>query len=130
MIPLIQDLPIPLHLDENKVLTEKVILELEDQILLFKDGNMEKFDVLDYECSLAEIKRKDVPGINSKIGNWKIWNRIPYFSSFKEKFLVMLLFRKQHSIKTRTTFGEVGQLIKNLPRVLNPWRVNDFKTPK
>jgi hypothetical protein len=49
MIPLIQESPIPLHLDENKVLIEKGILELQDQILLFKDGSVEKFDILNYE---------------------------------------------------------------------------------
>jgi hypothetical protein len=49
MIPLIQDSPIPLHLDEYKVLIEKGILELQDQILLFKDGSVEKFEIVNYE---------------------------------------------------------------------------------
>lgn len=49
MIPLIQDSPLPLYLDEYKVLIEKGVLELQDQILLFKDGSVEKFDILNYE---------------------------------------------------------------------------------
>lgn len=55
MIPLIENSPIPLYLDENKILIEKGILELQDQILLFKDGGMKKFDILNYESALVEI---------------------------------------------------------------------------
>lgn len=49
MIPLIENSPIPLYLDENKILIENGILELQDQIILFKDGSVEKFDILNYQ---------------------------------------------------------------------------------
>jgi hypothetical protein len=49
MIPLIENSPFPLYLDQNKILIEKGILELQDQILLFKDDGMEKFDILNYQ---------------------------------------------------------------------------------
>lgn len=55
MIPLIQDSPLPLYLDENKVLIEKGVLELQDQILLFKNGSVEKFDILNYQKVFQSI---------------------------------------------------------------------------
>jgi hypothetical protein len=55
MIPLIENSPIPLYLDENKILIEKGILEIQDQILLFKDGGMEKFDILNYQKVFQSI---------------------------------------------------------------------------
>lgn len=55
MIPLIQDSPLPLYLDENKVLIEKGVLELQDQIFLFKNGSVEKFDILNYQRVFQSI---------------------------------------------------------------------------
>lgn len=55
MIPLIQDSPLPLYLDENKVLIDKGVLELQDQILLFKNGSVEKFDILNYQKVFQSI---------------------------------------------------------------------------
>lgn len=49
MIPLIENSPIPLYLDENKILIENGILDLQDQILLFRENRVEKFDILNYQ---------------------------------------------------------------------------------
>jgi hypothetical protein len=44
------------------------------------------------------------------------------------KYRISFMARK--SPAPITIGGEAGQLIKNPPRVLNSWRVDDFKTPK
>jgi hypothetical protein len=49
MNPLIQNSPIPLYLDEEKLLTHENLVKPTDQILLFKKGSVEKFDILDYQ---------------------------------------------------------------------------------
>lgn len=49
MFPLIENSPIPLYLDENKILIENGILELQDQILLFRENSVEKFDIMEYQ---------------------------------------------------------------------------------
>lgn len=49
MFPLIENSPIPLYLDENKILIENGILGLQDQILLFRENSVEKFDILEYQ---------------------------------------------------------------------------------
>ncbi len=49
MIPLIEKPPIPLYLDENKKLIREGIVELEDQILVFKEKSIERFDILEYQ---------------------------------------------------------------------------------
>ena len=44
MNPLIENSPIPLYLDENKTLIQKGTVDLEDQILVFKENKVEKYD--------------------------------------------------------------------------------------
>jgi len=55
MNPLIQNSPIPLYLDEEKLLIQKNLVKATDQILLFKKGSVEKFDILDYQKVFQSI---------------------------------------------------------------------------
>ena len=55
MNPLIQNSPIPLYLDEEKLLIQKDLIKPTDQILLFKKGSVEKFDILDYQKVFQSI---------------------------------------------------------------------------
>lgn len=57
MNPLIQASPIPIYLDEQKQLIQKGLVQMTDQILLFRGKGCTSFDILDYEHALIELKR-------------------------------------------------------------------------
>jgi hypothetical protein len=54
--PLIENSPIPLYLDEQKLLIKEGIVQMTDQILLFRKDDFKSFDILDYERALSEIR--------------------------------------------------------------------------
>ncbi|QYH37335.1 hypothetical protein GYM62_00340 [Algoriphagus sp. NBT04N3] len=54
--PLIEKSPIPLYLDEQKILIEEELVQMTDQILLFRGKGFTSFDILDYENALSEIR--------------------------------------------------------------------------
>ena len=54
--PLIENSPIPLYLDEQKNLIKGELVQMTDQILLFKEEGFTSFDILDYENALSEIR--------------------------------------------------------------------------
>ncbi|GMQ30736.1 hypothetical protein [Algoriphagus confluentis] len=54
--PFIENSPIPLYLDEEKILIQKGVVQMTDQILLFRNDDLKFFDILDYETALKEIK--------------------------------------------------------------------------
>lgn len=56
MQPLIGNSPIPLYLDEQKVLIDKGLVELTDQILWVDKDQIQKFDILEYQKVLDLIK--------------------------------------------------------------------------
>jgi hypothetical protein len=58
MNPLIQNSPIPLYLDEEKLLIQKNLVKATDQILLFDESRLQKFDILDYQKVLEELQLK------------------------------------------------------------------------
>lgn len=54
--PFIENSPIPLYLDEQKLLIKEGLVEMTDQILLFRNDGITSFDILDYERVLQEIR--------------------------------------------------------------------------
>jgi hypothetical protein len=54
--PFIENSPIPLYLDEQKILIQEGLVKMTDQILLFRNDDFKSFDILDYESALTEIK--------------------------------------------------------------------------
>ena len=54
--PLIENSPIPLYLDEQKKLIKEELVQMTDQILLFRAEGFTSFDILDYENALSEIR--------------------------------------------------------------------------
>ncbi len=54
--PLIENSPIPLYLDEQKKLIKEELVQMTDQILLFREEGFTSFDILDYENALSEIR--------------------------------------------------------------------------
>ena len=54
--PLIENSAIPLYLDEQKLLIKEGLVQMTDQILLFRKDRAESFDILDYERVLQEIR--------------------------------------------------------------------------
>ena len=54
--PFIENSPIPLYLDEQKLLIKEGLVQITDQILLFKDERLKSFDILEYEGALKEIR--------------------------------------------------------------------------
>jgi hypothetical protein len=58
MNPLIQNSPIPLYLDEEKLLIEKNLVKATDQILIFSKDGLQSFDILDYQQVLEELQLK------------------------------------------------------------------------
>lgn len=54
--PFIENSPIPLYLDEQKSLIKEGLVQMTDQILLFRKDRAEPFDILDYERALQEIR--------------------------------------------------------------------------
>lgn len=58
MSPLIENSPVPLYLDENKTLIQKGTVLLKDQILLFKENEVEKFDILNYQEVFQELEER------------------------------------------------------------------------
>jgi len=58
MNPLIQNSPIPLYLDEKKLLIEKNLVKATDQILIFSKDGLQSFDILDYQQVLEELQLK------------------------------------------------------------------------
>lgn len=54
--PFIGSSPIPLYLDEQKLLIQKGFVQMTDQILLFRNDNFKSFDILDFESALREIR--------------------------------------------------------------------------
>jgi hypothetical protein len=54
--PFIENSPIPLYLDEQKLLIKEGLVQITDQILLFRKSRAESFDILDYERVLQEIR--------------------------------------------------------------------------
>lgn len=54
--PLIENSPIPLYLDEEKKLINQGLVQLTDQILLFKSKSVLHVDILDYSRAIAQIK--------------------------------------------------------------------------
>ncbi|MFC3415803.1 hypothetical protein [Algoriphagus hitonicola] len=54
--PIIGDSPIPLYLDEQKLLIQEGLVKMTDQILLFRGDEFTSFDILDYERVLSEIR--------------------------------------------------------------------------
>ena len=54
--PLIENSPIPLYLDEQKNLIKEELVQMTDQILLFRAEGFTSFDILDYENALSEIR--------------------------------------------------------------------------
>ncbi len=55
--PLIEHSPIPLYIDEEKKSVKEGLVSASDQILLFKTDEVMKFDVLEYQLALDEIRR-------------------------------------------------------------------------
>jgi len=58
MNPLIQNPPIPLYLDEDKLLIHKNLIKPTDQILIFSKDGLQSFDILDYQQVLEELQLK------------------------------------------------------------------------
>lgn len=54
--PFIENSPIPLYLDEQKLLIKEGLVQIKDQILLFKGERVKSFDILEYEGALKEIR--------------------------------------------------------------------------
>jgi hypothetical protein len=54
--PFIENSPIPLYLDEQKILIQEEFVEMTDQILLFRKDDFEYFNILDYERALQKIR--------------------------------------------------------------------------
>lgn len=54
--PIIGDSPIPLYLDEQKLLIQERLVKMTDQILIFKQDGFKTFDILDYKRALDEIR--------------------------------------------------------------------------
>ena len=54
--PLIENSPIPLYFDEQKKLIKEELVQMTDQILLFRAEGFTSFDILDYENALSEIR--------------------------------------------------------------------------
>lgn len=53
--PLFEQTSVPVYLDEEKKLIQEGILDLQDQILLFSNEGIEKFDIMDYESLLTRM---------------------------------------------------------------------------
>lgn len=53
--PIIEHTRIPLFLDQNKILLQKGILEPTDQILIFRENKVEKFNILNYQEALDNL---------------------------------------------------------------------------
>ena len=58
MSPLIENSPVPLYLDENKTLIQKGTVDPKDQILVFKENKVEKFDILNYQEVFQELEKR------------------------------------------------------------------------
>jgi len=56
--PLIENAPIPLYLDETKRLIQERIVDLQDQILVFRENEVVRFDILDYQKVFKELVPK------------------------------------------------------------------------
>lgn len=54
--PFIENSPVPLYLDEQKLLIKEGLVQITDQILLFKDERVKSFDILEYKGALKEIR--------------------------------------------------------------------------
>lgn len=53
--PLFEQSPAPVYLDEEKKLIQEGIVDLQDQILLFSNEGIEKFEILNYETLFASL---------------------------------------------------------------------------
>lgn len=53
--PLFELSSVPVYLDEEKKLIQEGIVDLQDQILLFKTDGVETFEILNYESLLASL---------------------------------------------------------------------------
>lgn len=53
--PLFEISPIPIYLDENKTLIEHGLVRPEDQILLFRNNGVKRYDILNYQAALSEL---------------------------------------------------------------------------
>ncbi|WP_086499938.1 hypothetical protein [Algoriphagus ratkowskyi] len=53
--PLFEQSPVPVYLDEEKKLVQEGIVDLQDQILLFKADGVETFEILNYESLFNRI---------------------------------------------------------------------------
>jgi hypothetical protein len=56
--PLIATAPIPLYLDKTKRLIQERIVDLQDQILIFKENEVVRFGILDYQQVFQELVQK------------------------------------------------------------------------
>lgn len=54
--PLIQDPPIPLYLDDQKLLIKEGIVQMTDQILLFNSDQVFKYQILQYQAVFDQLK--------------------------------------------------------------------------
>jgi hypothetical protein len=54
--PLIENSPIPLFLDEQKILIQEGLVQMTDQILLFRNDNFKSYGILEFESALREIR--------------------------------------------------------------------------
>ncbi|GMQ31219.1 hypothetical protein [Algoriphagus confluentis] len=52
----IENFQIPLYLDEQKLLIKEGLVQITDQILLFRKDDIQSFDILDYQKALQEIR--------------------------------------------------------------------------
>lgn len=53
--PLFEQSSVPVYLDEEKKLIQEGIVDLQDQILLFSNEGIEKFEILNYESIFTSI---------------------------------------------------------------------------
>jgi len=53
--PLFEQSSVPVYLDEEKKLIQEGIVDLQDQILLFSNEGIEKFEILNYESLFTSI---------------------------------------------------------------------------
>jgi hypothetical protein len=58
MNPLVENSPIPLYLDEEKLLIQENLVDPTDQILVFSKDGVKGFDILDYQKALEELNIK------------------------------------------------------------------------
>lgn len=51
--------PVPLYLDEQKVLLKKGLIEYQDQLLLFTGKTTEKYEALEYQLLIDKLKQSE-----------------------------------------------------------------------